>query len=147
MFFNKFDRRLFKSKFSQFAFYLSLSLSVISKSLAQLCCKCCNYSISVVVNVRLATNGMYVKNNTHINVSQISRNRMSTTFFIVPNFFIGIFIAPCCHSVKLCICCLGFPITTKWCFDQDVKVQPSQKECAIGAVHCKKEGALLQPLR
>jgi len=82
MFFNKFDRRLFKSKFSQFAFYLSLSLSVISKSLAQLCCKCCNYSVSVVVNVRLATNGMYVKNNTHIDVSQISRNRMSTTWDI-----------------------------------------------------------------
>jgi len=30
---NKFDCRLFTSKFSQFALYLSLSLSVISKSL------------------------------------------------------------------------------------------------------------------
>jgi len=34
-FFNKFDCRLFISKFSQFAFYLSLLHSVISKSLAQ----------------------------------------------------------------------------------------------------------------
>ena len=33
--FNKFDRRLFISKFIEIAFYLSLSLSVISKSLAQ----------------------------------------------------------------------------------------------------------------
>ena len=76
--FNKFDCRLFMSKFSQFAFYLSFSLSVISKNLAQLCCKCCNHSVSVVLNVRFATNGMYVKNNTHIYVSQTSRNRMIT---------------------------------------------------------------------
>jgi len=26
-------------------------------------------------------------------------------------------------------------------------VKPSQKECAISVVHCKKEGILLQPLR
>ena len=26
-------------------------------------------------------------------------------------------------------------------------MKPSQKECGIGAVHCKKEGMLLQPLR
>jgi len=26
-------------------------------------------------------------------------------------------------------------------------VQPSQKERAIGAVHCKEEGMLLQPVR
>jgi len=56
--FNKFDCSLFISKFSQFAFYLSLSLSVISKSLAKLCNKCCNHSVSVVLNVRFATNGM-----------------------------------------------------------------------------------------
>ena len=27
------------------------------------------------------------------------------------------------------------------------RVRPSQKECAIGAVHSKKEGMLLQPVR
>jgi len=37
-------------------------------------------------------------------------------------------IVACCHSVKLCL------------------VQPSQKERAIDAVRCKKEGMLLQPL-
>jgi len=78
--FNKFDSRLFISRLSQFAFCLSLSLSVISKSLAQFCWKCCNHSVSVVLNVRFATNGMYVKNNTHIYVSQTSRIRMSTTW-------------------------------------------------------------------
>ena len=33
--FNKFDCKLFISKFSQFTFYLSFSLSVVSKNLAQ----------------------------------------------------------------------------------------------------------------
>jgi len=36
--FNKFDCRLFISTFSQLAFYFSLSLSIISKTLAQPCC-------------------------------------------------------------------------------------------------------------
>jgi len=61
-----FDCSLFISKFSQLEFYLSLLLAVISKSLAQPCCKCCNLSVSVVLNVRFTTNGMCVKNNTHI---------------------------------------------------------------------------------
>jgi len=44
--FNKFDCRLFMYNFSQFAFqaYLSLSLSVVSKSLAQPCRKHCSIS-------------------------------------------------------------------------------------------------------
>jgi len=42
--FNKFDCTLFTSKFSQFAFYFCISLSVISESLAQPCCKCCSLS-------------------------------------------------------------------------------------------------------
>jgi len=49
--FNKFDCRLFISQFSQFAFYLSLSLSVISKSLAQSLCKYYSLSVTVVVSV------------------------------------------------------------------------------------------------
>ena len=75
--FNKFDCKLFRSKFSQFAFYLSLSLSVISQTLAQPSCKCCNLSVSAVVNVRFATNGMCVKN---MHVAQSSRNKMSTAW-------------------------------------------------------------------
>jgi len=48
---NKFDCRLFTSRFSQFAFYLSLSHSVTSKSLAQPFCKCRSLSVSLVLNV------------------------------------------------------------------------------------------------
>jgi len=44
--FNKFDCRLFISKFSQFAFYFCLSLSVISESLAQPYCK--SWSLSTL---------------------------------------------------------------------------------------------------
>ena len=76
--FNKFDWRLFISKFSKFALYLPLSLSVILKRLAQPCCKWCNLLVSFVLNVWFTTNGMYVNNNTHIYVVQRSRNRMST---------------------------------------------------------------------
>jgi len=57
---------------------LSLSLSVIWKSLVEPCCKGCSLSVSVVVNVRFTTNGMCVKNNTR--VARISRNKMSTTW-------------------------------------------------------------------
>jgi len=139
--FNKFECRLFISKFSQFAFYLSLSLSVISKSLAQVCSKCCNHTVSAMSNVRFAMNGMYVKNNSHIYVSQTSRNRMSMTWDLY-----------CCLLPQCEIC-----IHSAWAFQSQqtgaltrmwrwCQVQPSQKECAIGAVHCKKEGTLLQPL-
>jgi len=139
--FNKFDCRLFISRFSQFAFYLSLSLSVISKSLAQPCCKWCNLSVSVVLNVEFATNGMYMKNNTHIYVSQTSRNRMGTKWDL------------CCsllpHCEALHACCLGFPITIKWWFDQDVKVVPGATFTKRMCNRCgslQKAGALLQLL-
>jgi len=50
--FSKLYCRLFISKFFQLVFYLSLSPSVISTSLAILCCKRCNLSICVVLKVR-----------------------------------------------------------------------------------------------
>ena len=96
-------------------------------------------SLSVVVNVRFVTNGMCVKNNTH--VAWTSRNRLSTTWDLY-----------CCMVPQcgaLCTCSSVFLITTKWCFDQDVKVVPGTtftKRCAMGAVHCKHEEMLLQPL-
>jgi len=65
------------SKFIEIAFYLSLSLSVISKSLAQPWCKCCSLSVSIVLNVRFTTNGMCMMNNAH--VARTSRNQMITT--------------------------------------------------------------------
>jgi len=78
-YFSKFDCRLYISKFFQFAFYLSLSLPVISTSLAKTCCRCCKLSASVVLNAQFTTSGMCVKNNTHIYVVRKSRNRISTT--------------------------------------------------------------------
>ena len=112
--FNKFDCRLFISKFIEIAFFLSLSLSVISKSLAQPWCKCYSLSVSIVLNVRFTTNGLFMMNNTH--AVRTSRNRMITTYDI-----------HCCLVQQweaLCTCYSAFPITTKWCFDQDVKVVP-----------------------
>jgi len=112
--FNEFDCRLFISQFSQFAFYLSLSLSVISKSLAQPRCKYYSLSVTVVVSVWLTTNKMCVKNSTH--VARTSRNKMSTTWDL-----------SCClvpQYEALRTCCSAFPITTKRYFDQDVKVMP-----------------------
>jgi len=55
--FNKFDCRLFISKI-EIAFYLSLSLSFVSKSLTLPWCKCCSLSVSIVSNVRFTTNAM-----------------------------------------------------------------------------------------
>ena len=137
--FKKFDCRLFISKFSQFAFYFCLSFSVISESLAQPFCKCCRLSVSVVVTVQFTTKEMCVKNNTH--VSRTSRNKMSTTTDLY------CCLLPQCEALRCC--CSDFPITKngaltrmwRWC-----QVQPSQKERATNAVHCKNEGMLLQPL-
>jgi len=56
---------------------------------------------------------------------------------------------PAATVLKLRYARSAFLIPTKRCCDQDVKVvtgAPSQKEHAIGAVLCKKEGMLLQPL-
>ena len=138
--FNMVDYRLFISKFSQFAFYLSLSLSFISKGLAQPFCKCCNLSVSIALNVRFTTNGMCVMDNTH--VGRTSRNKMSTKWDL-----------HCC-LVPQCemLCALAarpfqsqqsgaWPRMWRWC-----QVQASQKECAIGAVLWKNEEMLLQPL-
>ena len=112
--FNKFDCRLFVSKFSQFALYLSLSHSVISKSLAQPFCKCCSLSVSIVLNVRFTTNGMCVMNNTR--VARTSRNKINTTCDLY------CYLVPQCEGLRTC--CSAFPITTKWCLDQHVKMVP-----------------------
>jgi len=112
--FNKFHCRLFICKFSRFVFYLSLSLSVISKSLAQQCCKCCSLSVSVVLNVWFTKNGVCVKNNTR--VARTSKNKMSTTWDLY------CCLVPQCEALRTCWS--AFPITTKRCFDHDVKVVP-----------------------
>jgi len=59
---------------------------------------------------------MWVKKNTH--VARTSRNKMSTTRDLY-----------CClvpQYEALRTCCSALPITTKWCFDQDVKVVPGR---------------------
>ena len=60
-------------------------------------------------------------------------------------------IVACCHSAKLCAYAArdfrtqqNGAVTRMW---RSCGVQPSHKERAIGAVRCKKEGMLLQPLR
>jgi len=136
--FNQCDGRLIITTFSQFAFHLSLSFSVISTNLGQPCCKCCSLSVNVVVNLRFTTNGMCVKSNTH--VARTSRNWMSTAWDLY------CCLVPQCEALRAR--CLAFLIRTKWCFTQGVKVvsgKHSQKERAVGAVHCKNEGMRLQP--
>ena len=61
----------------------------------------------------------------------------------------GIFTVACCNSGKLCALAArrfqsqqSGALTRMWRWCQ---VQPSQIECAIGAVHCKNEGMLLEP--
>jgi len=71
---------------------LSLSLSVISTSLAQPYCKCFNFPVGVALNVRFITHGMFAKNNTHTHVARTS-NKWSWQV---------ISIAACCHAVKFC---------------------------------------------
>jgi len=110
--FNKFDCRLFICKFIEIAFCLSLSLSVISKSLAQPWCKRC--SLSALLNVRFTTNEICMMINKH--VARRSRNKMMTTWDL-----------HCCLVQQweaLRTCYSAFPITKTWCFDQDVKVVP-----------------------
>jgi len=60
-------------------------------------------------------------------------------------------IVACCHSAKLCAYAArdfrsqqNGAVVRMW---RSCGVQPSHKERAIGAVRCKKEGMLLQPLR
>ena len=118
--FNKFDCSLFISNFIEIGFYLSPSLSVISKSLAQPWCKCCSLSVSIVLKVRITTNGMRMMNNTH--VARTSRNKMITTW--------GLYCCLVQQWEALRICCSAFPITTKWFFDQDVKVVVDK--CSLG---------------
>ena len=61
----------------------------------------------------------------------------------------GIFIVACCNTGKLCVLAArpfqsqqSGALTRMWRWCQ---VQPSQKERAMGAVHCKNEGMFLEP--
>jgi len=59
-------------------------------------------------------------------------------------------VVACCHNEKLRIHATwafgsqeNGAVTRMW---RSCCMKPSQKECVVGAVHCKKEGMLLQPL-
>ena len=75
---------------------------------------CCNLSSGIALNVWFATNEMCTKKNTTFMwreqaIIEWSRHMNS--------------IVACCHSAKLCThATWAFPIATKWCCDQDVKV-------------------------
>jgi len=56
------------------------------------------------------------RTSTHIYVSRTSRNRMSTTWDL------SCCLLPQCEALHTC--CSVFPMITKWCFDEDVKVVP-----------------------
>ena len=132
-----FDYRLFISKFFVKAVCISLvsfPLSHFNKSSPTLL-QVLQSLNEHVLNVWYTTNGLSVNNNNNIYVVQTSRNRMNNSCDL------------CCCLLPQCLalhtCFSGFPIeksgavTTMWRWCQ---VQRSQKECAIGAVHCKMEG-------
>ena len=103
---------------------------------------CCNLSVGIALNVWSTTNGMCTKNNTiymwcEQAIIEWPRHVNS--------------IVACCHSTKLhAHATQAFrlqqngAVTRMW---RSCRVKPSQKEHTIGAVRCKKEGMLLQPLR
>jgi len=74
---------------------------------------CCNLSVGVALNVWFTTNGMYAKNNT----TYMWREQATIEWLRRM-----IYIVACRHSAKLCAYAARFPIATKWCCDQDVKV-------------------------
>ena len=101
---------------SQFEFCLSFSLSLISTSVTQHCCKCCNLSVGITFNEWFSTNKMCLKNNIQIYVVRTSNDRVSTTCDLY-----------CCFLSQceaLHTCSSGFQIATMWYCDLHVKVMP-----------------------
>jgi len=78
----------------------------------------------------------------HIYVAQTSNNRVISSV----NHYCCL--PPQCEALRLAAGLFRLQqngaVTRMW---RSCCVKPSQKECAIGAVRCKNEGMLLQPLR
>ena len=71
------------------------------------CCRCCNLSVGVALNVRFTTNGMCIRITPYIGyVARASNNR------VIPIVWSWhtVSIVACCHSVKLRTCRSGFPM-------------------------------------
>jgi len=86
---------------------------------------CWNLSSGVVLNVWFTTNRMCMKNNTIIYVVQASNSKRDCEHDLY------CCLLPWCEALHTCRS--GFPIATKWCCDQDVKVVPgsafTQRTC------------------
>ena len=67
-----------------------------------------------IYKVEVAQFWMCVMNNTR--VARTSRNKISMTWDLY------CCLVPQCEGLRTC--CSAFPTTTKWCFDQDVKMVP-----------------------
>jgi len=127
--FSKIDYRLFMS-FFQFALNLCRTLSVIATSLTQPCCKCCTLSLSVVLKVWFTINEMWMKNNTYCMYIWHKRAEREWARCLSS--------VACFHSA-LRTCRSNFPVTTKWCRDQDVKVVPSATFTTVLPGHRKRK--------
>ena len=66
--------------------------------------------------MQFTTNGMCAKNNTHIYAARTNSNR------VISSGILYCCLLPQCEALRTCRS--GFPITTKRCCDQDVKVVP-----------------------
>jgi len=75
---------------------------------------CCNLSGGVALIVWFTTNGMCVKNNTIVYVARTRNNN------VISSGGLYCCLLPRCEALRTCRS--GFPIATKWCCDQDVKV-------------------------
>jgi len=135
-------RLRFRVEVSSWDFWLRFSVRSWDKDRALIQVYCCNLSVDVVLNVQFITNWMCVKNNIHILVCGASNEWSRRVIISVVARY---------HSVKLCaLAALAFRAQQNGAVTmmmwRSCQMHPSQKECAIGAVHCKKEGMLLQPL-
>jgi len=101
---------------------------------------CCNLSVGVALNVWFTTNGMCAKNN----IIYTWREQAIIEWSRRVNSIVA-----CCHNAKLCAHAAwdfwsqqSGAVTRMW---RSCCVKPWQREHAISAVRCKKEGMLLQP--
>ena len=105
------------------------------------CSCCCNLSSGIALKVWFTKNRMWTKDNNIYTCREQA---------IIEWRRWAISIVACCHGAKLCAHATqdfwsqqNGAVPSMW---RSCRVQPSHKEHAIGVVHCKKVGMLLQPL-
>ena len=121
---------------------MSFSLSIVLKSQAQACCKCCIPASSQLVLWWMCDSP---RTGCAWRTTPMWREQAGIRWARS-----GIFISAWCDSVNLCTLAArpfqsqqsgALTWMWRWC-----QVQPLQKERATGVVHCKNEGMLLQLL-